>query len=436
MGKYYSINPETCSIEELKAAIAECENKAEFYDACQLGVKLFLNSVYGAMASAYYVCNNLKIAESVTLQGQDLIKYSMKIINKYFKNDWHLDTKVHEEIANMMLKKYPDFNKAKFMELATIPLQFGETLQCYGDSVTGDALIRTNTGYFSIESLFNTHNTYIDGKQKIRVAAPDLKIYAYNIKTSEMKYLPVKYIMRHFTNKRIFEINCKKTYVNNNEVYFNKSIKCTEDHSLIICHKYENKIIKPYDINKETDFAIIHTENVCTDYSDGIESFLSHFSTYAKTDIKEIPNNGQYVYDICVDSDDENWHTFFANDILVHNTDSVSKDSIIYTEKHPQGITIENLYNEGKEDAGTTFKGHESKKLNDKVLNFNDSLYYGNVERIIRHKVNKPMWKLKTGSGKEIICTEDHSLIVFRNGKKIKVKPSEIISEDQVLCVE
>jgi intein/homing endonuclease len=46
------------------------------------------------------------------------------------------------------------------------------------------------------------------------------------------------------------------------------------------------------------------------------------------------------------------------------------------------------------------------------------------------------MWKLKTESGKEIICTEDHSLIVFRNGKKIKVKPSEIISEDQVLCVE
>ena len=80
MGKYYSVDPETCSIEELKAAIEECENKAEFFEACQLGVKLFLNSVYGAMASAYYVCNNLSIAESITLQGQDLIKYSMKVI--------------------------------------------------------------------------------------------------------------------------------------------------------------------------------------------------------------------------------------------------------------------------------------------------------------------------------------------------------------------
>ena len=115
---------------------------------------------------------------------------------------------------------------------------------------------------------------------------------------------------------------------------------------------------------------------------------------------------------------------------------AVSKNSIIYTENHPQGITIEDLYNEGDEDAGTTLKGHESKRLNDRVLNFNDSLYYGEVERIIRHKVSKPMWKLKTESGKEIICTEDHSLIVFRNGEKIKVKPSEILSDDQVLCVE
>lgn len=415
MGKYYSIDPETCSIEELKTAIEICKNKAEFYDACQLGVKLFLNSVYGAMAAGAYVCHNLDIAESITLQGQDLIKYSMKVINKYFKNDWHLDTKVHEEIADMMLKKYPDFDKAKFMQLATLPLQFGETLQCYGDSVTGDVLIRTSNGCFNIECLFNTYNTYVDGKQKIRVAAPDLKICAGNIKTGEIKFLPVKYIMRHFTNKKIFEIRCKKSYANNNIF---KIIKCTEDHSLIV----NNNTVKPCDIDKERDLAIIYN----ADKADTAEFDY----------IKEISDTGYYVYDICVDSDDENWHTFFANDILVHNTDSVSKDSIIYTEKHPEGITIENLYNESNIDAGTTLKGHESKRLNDKVLNFNNALYYGDVERIIKHKVNKPMWRLKTESGKEVICTEDHSLIVFRNGEKLKVKPSEINSDDCVLCIE
>ena len=146
MAKFYNIDPETCTIEELKAAIEECKNKAEFYEACQLGVKLFLNSVYGAIASAFYVCHNISIAESITLQGQDLIKYSMKVINWYFKNKWHLDTQVHLNIADKMLEKFPEFDKGKFMELSSQPLQFGETLQCYGDTdsayVTLDSIIK------------------------------------------------------------------------------------------------------------------------------------------------------------------------------------------------------------------------------------------------------------------------------------------------------
>lgn len=413
MGKYYSIDPETCSIEELKAAIAECENKAEFFDACQLGVKLFLNSVYGAMASAYYVCNNLDIAESITLQGQDLIKYSMKVINEYFRNQWHLDVAVHAAIADKMQEKYPDFDKPKFMELAALPLYFGETLQCYGDSVTGDSLISTSIGEISIKELFDTYNIYSKvSLDKIRVSAPDLSVKAYNIRTHETAFLPVKYIMRHYTNKKIYEICCDK-----------KSVKCTEDHSLISYNDNACGIIYPSDIVVgDTKVITLKKSGDCV-----IDKII---------DVKDVSGKGEYVYDICVDSDDKSWHTFFANGILVHNTDSVSKDSIIYTENHPQGITIEKLYNEGGEDAGTTVRGHESKRLNDRVLNFNDSLYYGEVERIIRHKVSKPMWKLKTESGKEIICTEDHSLIVFRNGKKIKVKPSEIVSDDQVLCVE
>ena len=30
MGKFYDIDPETCSMEELRAAINNCENKEEF----------------------------------------------------------------------------------------------------------------------------------------------------------------------------------------------------------------------------------------------------------------------------------------------------------------------------------------------------------------------------------------------------------------------
>lgn len=414
MGKYYSIDPETCSIEELKAAIEICKEKAEFFDACQQGVKIFLNSVYGAMAASAYVCNNLDIAESITLQGQDLIKYSANVINYYFANTWHIDKEVHSAIADQMLKKYPEFDKAKFMELASKPIQIGETLQVYGDSVTGDSMIRTETGCYVIEELFDRYNSYTDGNEKIRVEAPDLKVCAGNIETGESHFLPVKYIMRHYSGKRIFEIKC----VTDHEI----SVKCTEDHSLIVCTPEGNKTVKPCEIDLDNDSVIIYNAGG---------------NIYAKIeDIREIPNSSGFVYDICVDSDDRNWHTFFANDILVHNTDSVSKDSVIYTEKHPEGVTIEELYNTAGEDAGNTAAGHESRRLDDKVLNYDKDLYYGEVERIIRHKVSKPMWRLKTESGKEIVCTEDHSLIVFRNGEKAKVKPAEILPDDMVLCVE
>ena len=58
------------------------------------------------------------------------------------------------------------------------------------------------------------------------------------------------------------------------------------------------------------------------------------------------------------------------------------------------------------------------------------------MKRIIRHKVTKTKWKLKTKSGKEIIVTNDHSMIVFRNDEKLTIRPSEILKTDKILTVE
>jgi intein/homing endonuclease len=66
--------------------------------------------------------------------------------------------------------------------------------------------------------------------------------------------------------------------------------------------------------------------------------------------------------------------------------------------------------------AGETLAGHESVASDeDKVLNWTNEkgLYYAPVKRIIRHKVSKERWKLTTESGKEVIVTGDHSLIVL-----------------------
>ena len=120
------------------------------------------------------------------------------------------------------------------------------------------------------------------------------------------------------------------------------------------------------------------------------------------------------------------------------DTDSCHKDSLVRTDNG--SFTIEDWYNKNliNESGGETSKGHESVLTDDKILNFseNENLYYAPVKRIIRHKVSKDKWKLKTKSGKEIIVTNDHSMIVFRNGEKIEVKPSEIIESDKILVLK
>ena len=119
------------------------------------------------------------------------------------------------------------------------------------------------------------------------------------------------------------------------------------------------------------------------------------------------------------------------------DTDSVDSKSIVRTEKSI--FTIEDWYNSNIKNgsAGITLNGHESVLTDDKILNYHPEkgIYYSNVKRIIRHKVSKDKWRLKTKSGKEVIVTNDHSMIVFRNGEKIEVKPSEILKTDKIITV-
>ena len=54
---------------------------------------------------------------------------------------------------------------------------------------------------------------------------------------------------------------------------------------------------------------------------------------------------------------------------------------------------------------------------------------------IMKHKVKKKLYKITTESGKEVIVTEDHSLIVIRNQVKTIIKPSELLDTDEVIVI-
>ena len=152
------------------------------------------------------------------------------------------------------------------------------------------------------------------------------------------------------------------------------------------------------------------------------------------------------------------WHNQWHNDFELHfkmgiedvtqikknenvtiygDTDSCDPGTIISTDSGK--FTIEQWYDKNTVNgsAGSTLNGHESIITNDKILNYKDGdVYFTNVKRIIRHKVSKPKWKLKTKSGKEVIITNDHSMIVFRDGEQIEIKPCEILKSDKILVLK
>ena len=146
MAKFYNIDPNTCSLDELRAAIAQCEDKVNLYSCLEQGCKRFINSVYGALASKFYQCSNIDIAESITLQGQDLIKFSVRCCNKFFDTLWNQQTEEQRYIARDMKEKYPDFDVDGFLEKCKGKPNFGETCQIYGDTdsayVTLDPLVK------------------------------------------------------------------------------------------------------------------------------------------------------------------------------------------------------------------------------------------------------------------------------------------------------
>jgi hypothetical protein len=73
----------------------QLEQQIKSLDLKQNAIKILINSFYGAFGNRYFYFHNNEIAKSITLQGQDLIKFSIRAVNHYFQHKWHLDTELH-----------------------------------------------------------------------------------------------------------------------------------------------------------------------------------------------------------------------------------------------------------------------------------------------------------------------------------------------------
>lgn len=129
------------------------------------------------------------------------------------------------------------------------------------------------------------------------------------------------------------------------------------------------------------------------------------------------------------------------------DTDSSFKNSLLKIKLNDKNfkndLTIEDFYNLCEQNFGifkTTKSGQEMVNGGDtKVLNWtkDNGLHYVPVKYVMRHKVRKPRYKIRTKSGKEIIVTGDHSCIVFRNGEQLTIKAKDInVKTDKVLTIK
>lgn len=312
-----NFDPETCTIDELKAVIEKYKNEEEYYNTMQLSAKTFINSVYGVFGTEWFNLANTDIAESITLQGQDLIKFSVIEINKYINEFWNKDYEGHKRIADRLRNIFGDaFKYDEFLESAKRNLLKINTIQIYGDtdSCNFDTLIRTKNypdgitieDFYNI-NLDNTGEVTIAGHESVYTSDKVLNFKGTQLTNkSQLYYGDVKRIIRHKVSKSKWKIT----------TYFGHSVEVTEDHSMMVLRNNILYKVKPCEIHPG-DYVM----SIDFMYGDGIEGPDKVTSCIKIGEYKD-----EYVYDI--EMNDET-HTFFANDILVHNSAYITLQPLI-----------------------------------------------------------------------------------------------------------
>lgn len=182
-----------------------CKRQRDFYDQRQLIKKILLNSLYGALGNQGSRMFDARIAQSVTLSGRCIVK--------------HMQSKINEIIAG----KY-DY--------------LGESC-IYGDSVTGDTLIKTDGGEITIEQLFNEcveHSKTSDGKEYGLWS--QARVIGFSAHDMEPQTSSIEYVMRHNTKKKLYRITTDN----------GKQVTVTEDHSIMVDRDGFLIEVKPNDI--------------------------------------------------------------------------------------------------------------------------------------------------------------------------------------------
>lgn len=251
----------TADEQTLRQMLKKYNQEAGFFETQQLAIKTFINSVYGATASVYFVGYNNAVAEAITLQGQDLNHFSEISVNKYFKGPFQKDTELHKKLGI----KTEDTQKVTISGGKVTPTNplVGPEFSYLGDtdsmviagdtdSFTGDTLVYVGDRKMPVQHAFDflkeENNHFVIRTSNQQEVVP---VKEYTTKTFTMQdgiiERPIKYIMRHKVSKGKWKLRTKS----------GKEIIVTEDHSLMVIRNGKLISIKAKDIDKKTDKIVI-----------------------------------------------------------------------------------------------------------------------------------------------------------------------------------
>lgn len=234
----------------------------------QMALKILLNSFFGAYGNSNFRYYNLAHAKSITLNGQAVVQHVRDELDKWFK--------------------------------ATFGIKQSCAVYCDTDSVVGSTLVYYNGNKIKIEDLYNQlegvievrgNNDYI----KHVVGSPTTK----TLKGDKVVDKKINYIMKHKVKKKIYRCYVADLFVD-----------VTEDHSVMVLRDGCVSVAKPDEI-LDSDMFIMNVGD------GGVEFLNGDWECLGELELD--------VYDLEVDET----HTFFANDILVHNSNYFTLDPIL-----------------------------------------------------------------------------------------------------------
>lgn len=254
-------DPENCPIEDLEKEVQRLFELGEYYETKQLALKKFINSVYGATASKYFVAHNTAVAESITLQGQDLNHYSENSVNEYFSGIFQNDTELHKKLGiSTEAAQKVSISKGKITETGLLEgpdfwyLNGNQSLVVAGDtdSLSPATTINIDGNKTSISQFF-TNAKYENNDVVLKLTNGQEIVPVHNHETltyidhdSNAVFRPIKYVMRHKVKKQMYKITTKS----------GKELVVTGDHSIMVIRNNELISMPTANINKDTDKVI------------------------------------------------------------------------------------------------------------------------------------------------------------------------------------